>query len=227
MPPKDKKEKSKEKSAGWDLNPIEGLIVLLFLLAILGSVSTSLFKYIASGNLTFFGFRISGIFNFFKSNALFFKILGFVAAGGAAIGTFLYTKMADRIWHEVKANVYPENIPSISPNTEPPKNEQTGRWEKIVGLSESANPSDWRLAVIEADIMLDELLEKLELPGETMGEKLKAVEQSDFTTIESAWEAHKFRNNIAHEGGDFLVNQREIRRIISLYAAVFKEFSLI
>ena len=60
-----------------------------------------------------------------------------------------------------------------------------------------------------------------------MGEKLKAVEKSDFTTIESAWEAHKARNMIAHEGSDFLINQREIHRIISLYEAVFKEFYLI
>ena len=75
--------------------------------------------------------------------------------------------------------------------------------------------------------MLGELLEKLGLPGETMGERLKAVEKSDFTTIEYAWEAHKFRNVIAHGGNDFLINQREIRRIISLYEAVFKEFFLI
>jgi hypothetical protein len=32
---------------------------------------------------------------------------------------------------------------------------------------------------------------------------------------------------ITHEGTDFLVSQREIRRIISLYEAVFKEFQLI
>ena len=98
---------------------------------------------------------------------------------------------------------------------------------KILTLSESQNQSDWRLAIIEADIILDELLQKLQLPGDTMGEKLKAVEKSDFTTIESAWEAHKARNMIAHNGSDFLINQREIRHIISLYEAVFKEFFLI
>ena len=75
--------------------------------------------------------------------------------------------------------------------------------------------------------MLDELLEKLQLPGDTMGEKLKAVEKSDFNTIDNAWEAHKFRNMIAHEGQNFMVNQREIRRIISLYETVFKEFAII
>ena len=65
--------------------------------------------------------------------------------------------------------------------------------------------------------MLDELLNKLQLPGDTTGEKLKAVEPSDFTTIESAWEAHKARNVIAHEGSNILFNQREALRIVSLY----------
>jgi hypothetical protein len=224
MPPKDKK---KEAPAGWNLDPIEFIVILLFLLAILGTLIPMLFGFITSGEITFYGFKLSGIFNFFKSNAWFFKVLGFVVAGAAAIGTFVFTKKADLIWREVKAKLYPSNMPVVSSKVEPPKNQKTTQWEKIVKLSESQNQSDWRLSIIEADILLDELLEKLQLPGETMGEKLKAVEKSDFTTIESAWEAHKARNMIAHEGSDFLINQREIRRIISLYEAVFKEFSLI
>jgi hypothetical protein len=75
--------------------------------------------------------------------------------------------------------------------------------------------------------MLDDLLGSLRLPGETMGEKLKAVEKSDFNTIDFAWEAHKARNMIAHEGPEFLLNQRETRRIISLYESVFREFEII
>ena len=112
-------------------------------------------------------------------------------------------------------------------SAQPAPNPMVTKWQKILTLSESQNQSDWRLAIIEADIILDELLQKLQLPGDTMGEKLKAVEKSDFTTIESAWEAHKARNMIAHNGSDFLINQREIRHIISLYEAVFKEFFLI
>ncbi len=223
MPPKDKKE----KPAGWDFDPIEAFIILFFLMAIVGSIVPAIWNYLTSGELSFYGFKLSGIINFFKSNVLFFKVLGFVAAGAAAVSTFIFTKKADAIWREEKAKFYPKDIPAVSSNPEPVENSQTGRWQKVVKLSESENQSDWRLAVIEADIILDELLEKLQLPGDTMREKLEAVEKSDFTTIESAWEAHKARNMIAHEGSNFIINQREIRRIISLYEAVFKEFYLI
>ena len=227
MPPKDKKEKPKEKPAGWNLNPIEGIVVLLFFITILGSIIPAILHYLTSGEVSFFGFKLAGIFEFFKSNIQFFKALGFIVAGGSAVGTFVFTKKADAVWREEKAKLYPDKMKTNSAYIDTNKNRLTEKWEKIIKLSESDNSSDWRLAVIEADIILDELLEKLHLPGETMGEKLKAVEQSDFTTIESAWEAHKARNMIAHEGSEFLVNQREIHRIISLYEMVFKEFFLI
>ena len=75
--------------------------------------------------------------------------------------------------------------------------------------------------------MLNELLFFFLLPGNTIGDKLKAIEPSDFLSLNEAWEAHKARNMIAHEGQDFLLNQREARRIISLYEMVFKEFEVI
>ncbi len=217
----------KKKPEGWNFDPIEAIVVLLFLMAIFAALFTAIWNYFTSGNLSFYGFKLSGLFDFLKSNAWFFKILGYVGAGAAAIGTFVFTQRADAIWRAMKAGLYPANMKAVSLGSAPAPNAQTNRWEKIVKLSESENSSDWRLAIIEADIMLDELLGKLQLPGDTMGEKLKAVEQSDFTTIEQAWEAHKARNNIAHEGEGFLLNQRETHRIISLYEAVFKEFEII
>ena len=101
------------------------------------------------------------------------------------------------------------------------------KWEKIVSHAESLNENDWRIAIIEADIMLAELLEKLSLPGDTIGEKLKAVEKSDFKTLDDAWEAHKIRNRISHDGQTFMINQRDAKVVIGLYENVFKEFEII
>jgi hypothetical protein len=75
--------------------------------------------------------------------------------------------------------------------------------------------------------MLDKLLNVQGYRGETMGEKMKGIEKSDFTTLDLAWEAHKARNKIAHEGSDFLLTQREARRLINLYSRVFQEFEYI
>lgn len=101
------------------------------------------------------------------------------------------------------------------------------RWESVERHMDSENPNDWRLAIIEADTILDELVKKMGYEGDTMGERLKNIEISDFTTLQDAWEAHKIRNRIAHEGSTFLLTKREARRVISLYEKVFKEFAVI
>lgn len=100
------------------------------------------------------------------------------------------------------------------------------RWQKIVAQVNSDNPADWKIAIIEADKILDEMTLKMGYLGETIGERLKTVEASDFLTLDDAWEAHKARNNIAHKK-DHNLNQREAKRIIELYERVFREFHYI
>lgn len=101
------------------------------------------------------------------------------------------------------------------------------KWEVIMEHINSENPNDWRLAILEADIALGELLDKLGYRGEGIGEQLKSVDKSDFTTIDDAWEAHKIRNSIAHEGASFLITEREAKRVIALYKRVFDEFDYV
>jgi hypothetical protein len=101
------------------------------------------------------------------------------------------------------------------------------KWKLVEEHIDSDDANKWKLAILEADIILSELLDTLNLPGEGIGEKLKSVESSDFDHIEEAWEAHKIRNAIAHQGSDFLLNQREAKRVIKLYKSVFSEFKII
>lgn len=102
-----------------------------------------------------------------------------------------------------------------------PKNK---KWERIKRLVNSHNSSDWKQAIMEADVLLYEMLEKMGYEGDSIGEQLKQIEESDFITINKAWEAHKFRNHIAHKAGDFVFDKSEAERVIGLYEKVFKEF---
>ena len=102
-----------------------------------------------------------------------------------------------------------------------PKNE---KWEKVQKLMNSFNVGDWKQAIIESDIMLEEMLNKMGYKGDSIGDKLKQIEESDFVTLNKAWEAHKFRNHIAHRGMDFTFSKTEAERIIDLYKQVFEEF---
>lgn len=111
-------------------------------------------------------------------------------------------------------------------NTAKNSGEPNVRWEKIIAYLGSDNVSDWKSAILEADILLDELVAKMGYAGENLGERLKTVEASDFLTLNDAWEAHKVRNMIAHEA-DFVLTKRETVKVIELFRRVFEEFHII
>lgn len=111
--------------------------------------------------------------------------------------------------------------------TEEMGEQRNERWEHVQELLSSDNENDWRQAIIEADIMLETIVERMGYEGETLSDRLKQVEESDFLTLNEAWEAHKVRNKIAHEGTSFSLSRREARRVIGLYENVFKEFQYV
>ncbi len=101
------------------------------------------------------------------------------------------------------------------------------RWENALAHVASDNPNDWRLAIIEADIMLEELLDTLGLPGMTIGDKLKGTSPSFMRTLDDAWKAHRTRNDIAHRGTDFVLTRRVAQETMDYYRRVFEEFEII
>ena len=58
------------------------------------------------------------------------------------------------------------------------------RWQRIEEQAHGDNEQSWRLAILEADIMLNELLDVQGYRGETMSDKLRAVEKSKFNSID-------------------------------------------
>ncbi len=98
------------------------------------------------------------------------------------------------------------------------------RWQNAVTHIASDNPNDWKQAIIEADIILEDLLTKMGYRGDSIGEKLKRVAKGDMKSLDEAWEAHKVRNQIAHEGSSFTLNHHEAKNVINMYRKVFEEF---
>ncbi len=101
------------------------------------------------------------------------------------------------------------------------------RWEHIQDLLGSPHDSDWRLAIIEADSVLESLLEARDIPGNGIGERLKNIQPGDLGSLQAAWEAHLVRNRIAHEGSEFQLSERDARRTIQLYEVVFRELGFL
>lgn len=116
-------------------------------------------------------------------------------------------------------------------STLPPKSAVSSglrsRWQLLLDQAISTDPKAWRSAILEADIMLGELLLKLGYLGNSTPERLRAVPDGAFVTLPNAWEAHRIRNFVSARSSDFILTQREAFRVMKLYEQVFEEFDSI
>ncbi len=105
--------------------------------------------------------------------------------------------------------------------------DENPRWHYILTLIESPNESDWRVAIIEADTMLEEVLRSKGFEGDTVNELLEGARSSGYVTIQNAWDAHLVRNRIAHDGSEYPLSQVEGRRVIKMYQNTFEELGVV
>ena len=104
----------------------------------------------------------------------------------------------------------------------PQQNPQMNRWQKVVSAISSDDEQLWRVAILEADTILEEVVSHMQVPGETLGEQLKNLGNRE-PWIDAAWEVHKLRNILAHEGGRYALNHREAYRAYKIYEGIFLE----
>ncbi len=97
------------------------------------------------------------------------------------------------------------------------------KWEKIKKHMDSENSSDWRMAILEADSLLDDIIEKIGYEGKTFGDRLTHISSAQFRSLDDVWYAHKIRNKIAHEGADYEITKDAMEKIMEIYKKAFEE----
>ncbi len=153
---------------------------------------------------------------------LIIEVIGYTLIAGALL-VLIYVSMK---LAEVRRN--DKSIFGPFPMSPPTTNDINPQWLHIQNLiSSSNNTNDWRQAIIEADIMLGDMLVNQGYQGNGIGEQLKQVSTVNFRTLDDAWEAHKVRNEIAHQGMAFNFSDVLARRTIDRYENVFREFNVI
>lgn len=115
-----------------------------------------------------------------------------------------------------------EELPATAPTAQEFK--EHPKFAVIQGYMSSTSEALWRIGIMEADNLLLETLREKGYRGDGLGEMLKTA---SFKTIDLAWDAHKIRNRIAHEGSDFELTEREAKRAFTLYESVLRELKVI
>ena len=98
------------------------------------------------------------------------------------------------------------------------------RWAEVRKTSEQGLMGA-KLAIMEADAMLDSGLKSIMMPGETLGERLK-VACYKYPKLREVWWAHKLRNQLAHESS-FQISPREARRAIDEFEKALKVLNVL
>ena len=94
------------------------------------------------------------------------------------------------------------------------------KWEQAKKRLKKDWEAEFKLAVIEADKLLDDLLKRMGYVGESLGERLKQLNVETMANIDQIWEAHKIRNNIIHDP-DYKLPFEKAEELIRIYEEAF------
>ena len=103
-----------------------------------------------------------------------------------------------------------------------PKRKMSKEWKAVLKKLEAGDESNLKLAVIEADRILDNILKKINYPGDNMGERLKHVTPAQIANIEAVWQAHKIRNNIVHDP-DFRLTRADAENAVKIFQRALED----
>ena len=93
-------------------------------------------------------------------------------------------------------------------------------WLEIKNKAYSYNESDWKVAVIEADRFIDDVLKNAGFPGETMGERLMLIKPDQLLSLQYLWDAHKLRNLLVHDSSFRLTHNQAVAAVESFEQAL-------
>ncbi len=99
------------------------------------------------------------------------------------------------------------------------------RFLKIENRLAKNNPATWPITIINGDKLLDKALMEMGVPGKTMGERLKKIDDK-FSDKNAVWRAHKLRNVIAHED-DLELSFKQAAGALAIYKQALKDIGAI
>lgn len=212
----------------WDeaLRDLVIVTFLVFLVYVSASVTPINFETISSGDafVSLFAYARSFPPEDFFGPTLFVTVGHFVAVVTVLVfaGIVWTTLRLREVSHKQHAKYAPIDIEEIEAK------EKMVQWQVILNHLNAENSAEWKLAILEADNMLDEILETEGYRGESIGDRLKAMDPGTIGSYRDAWEAHKVRNRIAHEGAATIdLSKKEARDTIGKFEKVFKELGYI
>ncbi len=125
-------------------------------------------------------------------------------------------------WLKTRVN----RIQDVVLKTDIPKKEAQKTWADIQKHFFAGDENDLKIAILEADKVLDDALRSAGITGATLGDRLKKIKPSQIQDIDAIWQAHKLRNQIAHEN-DFKLKRDLAERALGVYEKTLRDLKVL
>ena len=99
------------------------------------------------------------------------------------------------------------------------------RWLRIMKRLDTGNESEFKLSIIEADGLLDDMLKKMNLPGATVDDRIQKVTSLMISNVTELKSAHQIRNSVVYDP-DYRISSSEAKRVLLVYQRTFEELDL-
>jgi hypothetical protein len=94
-------------------------------------------------------------------------------------------------------------------------------WKKIIAKQESGSEAEYKLAIIEADTMMGDILKRMGYTEETIEDRLKNISESDLKNMSELIEVRKTRNSVVYDP-DYELTIQKTRDVLKVYEEAFK-----
>lgn len=153
------------------------------------------------------------IINFYNSAA--FSVIKFI------IGIYVVVIFLDIILlllqrglgEDIRITLFGTEIPR---ELIPGKNKIINEWMRLKGDLESGDENKYKLAIIKADAIIENLLDKLNYKGRNFSEKVASIPEGHLEHVEDIKQAHEVSNRIVHDE-NFKIDKKLAQETLSLY----------
>lgn len=106
------------------------------------------------------------------------------------------------------------------------KNKLRSKWEALKEKLKSENMADWEAAVLEADVIIDDLIARMDYPGAHMEERLASIPKGQIDNMEALKEAHEIKKRIVQDK-DFKLDRVAAENAVLSYEHFLRLFEVL
>ncbi len=106
------------------------------------------------------------------------------------------------------------------------KAELLEKWRQIKNKYDDGSMDSAKVAIIQADALVDTILKNAGLEGEHMADRLMNIDKSELKSLDDIWTSHKIRNNVVHTDGFDLSSDLSYKAMRG-YERFLKELNII